>query len=250
MCYDGGHLFGTLPRFSALMCKSVVMGNFTLCFLTKITALWLGMNYSLVSSVERGRPHGGNVIGRETAVWLAALGWLAAVAAGFGVWERYDTTAGAAGSPPAAAGEPPSGQWRLTLFAHPHCPCTRASLAELAEALRDVPDLFGRVVFVRPPEAASGWERGASWDAAENIPGVEVACDAGGAEAQRAGAETSGQAVLTDPAGNVVFRGGLTRARGRSGDGPGRRAVRDWVGRGIGPGAAPVYGCPLFTDAE
>lgn len=188
--------------------------------------------------------------GRETAVWLAGLGWVAAVAAGFWAWERYETTAGSVGPAPAAADEANPACWRLTVFAHPQCPCTRATLDELAEVLGETPTLAGRVVFVRPPDTPPGWERGASWDAAGRIPGVEVACDPGGTLARRYGAETSGQAVLTDPTGAVVFRGGLTRARGRAGDSPGGRAVREWVAGRVGPAAAPVFGYALLTPTE
>lgn len=186
--------------------------------------------------------------GRDATLWLVGLVWLGGITAGFVAWERYETTAGATGPVLATAEERAPGRWRLSVFAHPHCPCTRAMLGELAEALHATPDLTGRVVFVRPAGAADGWERGRLWDAAAAIPGVEVGCD-GGTEARRFGAETSGQAVLTDPSGRVVFRGGLTRARGRAGESPGRRAVLDWVNSGTGPMEVPVFGCPLFgTD--
>jgi hypothetical protein len=47
-----------------------------------------------------------------------------------------------------------------------------------------------------------------------------------------------------------VFRGGLTRGRGKAGESPGRRAVLDWIHTGAGPGEAPVYGCPLFDTTD
>jgi hypothetical protein len=85
------------------------------------------------------------------------------------------------------------------------------------------------------------------WESATRIAGAEVVCDPTGEEARRSGAETSGQAVLTDPTGRVVFRGGLTRARGRTGPSAGCRAVSEWVASGSGADSAPVYGCPLFS---
>jgi hypothetical protein len=109
------------------------------------------------------------------------------------------------------------------------------------------PDLSVRVVFVRPAGCPDGWERGGGWELAAGVPGAELACDTTGDEARRFGAETSGHAVLTDPAGAVVFRGGLTPARGRTGESPGRQAVLAWVNSGGGAETAPVFGCPLFT---
>jgi hypothetical protein len=172
-------------------------------------------------------------------LWTA---WLAAAAAGFAVWERYDATPGAAGP---AADAAPTGRWELVLFAHPHCPCTRAALAELAELAHDGPGLAVRVVYVRPPGAPDGWERTGTWDDAAAVPGIAVTVEAG--EAARAGAKTSGYAVLYDPHGRVAFRGGVTRARGRAGDSPGRRAVLDILaGREPEAREAPAFGCPLF----
>jgi hypothetical protein len=187
-------------------------------------------------------------LNREVTVWTATAAWLAAVVVGFWLWERYDTTPGAAGEPAAARSSP--GRWQLTVFAHPHCPCTRASLRELADISRGTPGLSVRILFVRPAGAPAGWERGEAWDEAANVSGAEIACDATGAEARSAGAETSGFAILTDPTGLAVFRGGLTPARGRGGESAGRRAVLAWLGGGNGPATAPVFGCPLFTPDE
>lgn len=178
-------------------------------------------------------------------VGAAAAVWLAGVAAGFAVWDRYDATPG---TQAAAAGEPGAAPWTLTLYAHPHCPCTRASLGELAELARDLPPgVRVRVVFVRPAGAEPGWERAASWDAAAAIPGVAVTCDADG-DAARAGAATSGHVVLTDAAGRVAFRGGLTRGRGRVGESAARRTILGVVAGERASGEAPVYGCPLANE--
>lgn len=176
-------------------------------------------------------------------VGLAAVVWLAGVAAGFAAWDRYDATPGAQA---AAAGEPGAAAWALTLYAHPHCPCTRASLDELAELARALPpDVAVRVVFVRPAGVEPGWERTASWDAAAAIPGVAVTCDAA-----RAGAATSGHVVLTDATGRVAFRGGLTRGRGRVGESAARRTILEVVAGERPDGEAPVYGCPLANESR
>lgn len=184
---------------------------------------------------------------REAVFWLIGFVWLSAVAGGLWAWERYDATPGAAAAP-AAAGEEAAGRWQLTVFAHPHCPCTRAALDEAAGIASAAPEVRVRVLFVRPPGARGDWEAGESWARAAQIPGAAVALDDGGVLARRSGARTSGQAVLAAPDGRVVFRGGLTAARGRGGENSGRRSILDWVGGRTGAADAPVYGCPLFAD--
>ena len=186
---------------------------------------------------------------RGVASWLFGSVWLSAVAGGFWAWERYDATPGPAGASTVATDATGAGNWRLTVFAHPRCPCTRATLAAAADIAGAAPEVGVRVLFVRPPGSPEGWERGDSWELATRIPGAEVACDTDTA-ARRFGAETSGHAILTDPSGRVVFRGGLTPARGRAGEGVGRRAVLDWVSGRSGPATAPVFGCPLFNHDD
>jgi hypothetical protein len=189
-------------------------------------------------------------VGREVTIWAVAVAWLSSIAAGFWCWERYDTTPSSAGTAIVEASEPLRNHWQLTVFAHPYCPCTRAALRELTEMTHAAPELSVRVLFVRPVGARGDWEHSDSWETAARIPGVEVTCDANGAEARRFGAETSGFAVLTDSTGRVVFRGGLTQARGRTGESAGRRAVLAWVSSGSGATTAPVFGCPLFTPDD
>jgi hypothetical protein len=75
---------------------------------------------------------------------------------------------------------------------------------------------------------------------------VDLRIDEGGAEARRFGAATSGQALLYDAAGRLVFSGGITPARGHSGDSAGRDAIIRWVERGTAPQkSAFVFGCSL-----
>lgn len=183
---------------------------------------------------------------RDAVWWLIGVAWLAAITGGLWAWERYDTTAG---TDRPTATTAPVARWQLTVVVHPHCPCARATMTELAEVCREVAELVVRVVFVRPPGSADGWEHGRLWDAAVRLDGVELQLD-DGSEARQLGAETSGLAVLAAPDGRIVFRGGLTRARGREGDSAGRRAVLDWVRGSTGPAAAPVFGCPLFASDD
>ena len=68
-----------------------------------------------------------------------------------------------------------------------------------------------------------------------------------GTEANRFHAATSGQTLLYDAAGSLLFSGGITGSRGHSGDNAGQTAIVSLVNSG-----APrltetsVFGCPLF----
>lgn len=197
-------------------------------------------------SHRSSRGDGANVY-RTTAGWVIGVAWCAAVVAALWCWGRYETTAGPTGAVAAKVDPSFGGRWQLVVFVHPRCPCTRATLSETGEIARAAPDLMIRIVFVRPADAPDEWERTEQWTEAGRLPGVEVECDAGGREAVRLGAETSGHAVLLDPTGRVVFRGGLTRARGQQGISPGRRAVLDWIEGNQGAKEMPVFGCPLRT---
>src|SRR5579872_5475779 len=116
---------------------------------------------------------------------LTIAAWLGLVATGFAFWERYESTPGRIDD---AKDAPRSGSngWELVLFVHPHCPCSRASLQELAELTqRTKTDAEFRVVFVRPENAPEGWEHSELWDVATAIPRVRVSCDSDGSEARR-----------------------------------------------------------------
>lgn len=183
-------------------------------------------------------------------VWLGIL-WL-----GFWQVHAYSSRAGASGAAPpqiasgtlaplAHAGP------RLVVFAHPHCPCTRASLTELATILElSQQAVAAEVHFVRPPGVPAGWERTATWKAAAKLPGVRVFGDEAGVLAERLGAATSGHAVLYDAAGKLLFQGGLTRARGQTGDSPARRTILRLLAGEAAPAQAQVYGCPLLNSSN
>jgi hypothetical protein len=137
----------------------------------------------------------------------------------------------------------------LVMLAHPRCDCTRASLGELAELLARVkikPRTF--VVFIKPGGTASGWEQSGTWEQAKEIPGVTVVRDDDGAEARRFGVHTSGQTFLYGPRGELLYSGGTTGSRGKSGENAGRADLVALVDGARRPRATrPVFGCPLFA---
>ena len=94
----------------------------------------------------------------------------------------------------------------LVLLAHPQCSCTRASLGELAEVLARTsrrPKTY--VVFLKPSGFPRDWEKTDLWRTAASLPDVTVVRDDEGMEAARFGASTSGQTVVYDSEGELLF---------------------------------------------
>jgi hypothetical protein len=184
---------------------------------------------------------------------LAVTLWLTVTLTGFWRFYAYSNAPGRTGPAPASVpyktlDQPRKCCSRLILFAHPRCPCTRATLAELAGLLEiNRNAVAAEVWFIRPKGMPMGWEQTSLWRAAAAIPGASVHCDEEGAVARRLGAETSGQVILYDPDGQLLFSGGITRARGQSGDSAGGRAILTMLSGKAAPSETPVFGCPLFA---
>jgi len=187
------------------------------------------------------------------ALLFAGLGvWLAGVAMTFFFLWRYKMTPGPLAEAPATwpvassiARDPQLPN--IVMFAHPQCPCTRASMTELAR-LSD--ELNGRakihVVLVRPDGVEPGFEDGAVATRAAQIPGVDVVVDDGGKEADRFGAIVSGSTVVYGRDGKLLFRGGLTIARGHEGRGPAHDRILSLLSNKPADRAdAPTFGCDL-----
>ena len=108
---------------------------------------------------------------------IICLLWLMAVGAGFGLLSDYQSTKGAVGETPE--------QWplgtrialdtrrdTLLMFAHPQCPCTRASIAELNRLIaRSGENVAAQVWFFRPAGFSEQWTRSGLWQSAGAIPG-------------------------------------------------------------------------------
>lgn len=183
---------------------------------------------------------------------LLAVAWLLVVSTGLiGMW-RYASAAGPAdAAPPVWAAESniqrATDRPTLLVFAHPRCPCTRATIGELALLMARCPGrITAQVWFFEPAGAAADWTHTDLWRSAAAIPGVTVAGDEEGGEARRFHATTSGQTLLYDALGRCRFSGGITAARGHSGDNAGRDAVLALVNdESLSAMTTPVFGCSL-----
>ena len=183
--------------------------------------------------------------------------WLVVVGAGFAVFSRYEAGAGTSGTPlqylPGRSSTASHGaRYTLLFFAHPHCPCTRASVDELNRLLAKCEGkLAAEVWLYRPASASADWTHTGLRKTAESLPGVSVHEDVDGAEARRYGADTSGFVVLYDPQGKLVFHGGITSGRGHAGDNAGEDAIISWVtGQSLPLDHTPVFGCPVLKPSE
>ncbi len=191
------------------------------------------------------------ILGTVVTFWFAcAVGGL------FVVW-AYENGPGVAATahnqwPRSSALTPATDRPTLVLLAHPQCTCTRATLGELAEALARATTLPRTyVVFLKPSSMPDGWETTDLWKSAARLPNTTVVRDDDGREAERFGAATSGQTMLYDAQGTLLFSGGITGARGHAGDNAGRSSIVALLNRRSGTHASTnVFGCSLFASAK
>lgn len=186
--------------------------------------------------------------------------WIAALACALGLLTRYKLIAGAAASTEATWPEDTHlvakpGIPTVLLFAHPRCPCTRASLTEFRELMSDFEGrVSATVVFMRPDGTPIAWEKSDTWKQANEIRGVTVLTDEGARETQRFGVKTSGHVVAYGPSGELIFAGGITASRGHVGENAQLAELRERLERVVTVHerrtasvmtSGPVYGCPM-----
>ena len=164
---------------------------------------------------------------------LLAL-WAVAVAIGLAALWRYGASPGEPSfSPtswPADSEIVRDGRPTLLVFAHPLCPCTRATLSELERLTAKCQSRVDtHVVFIDPQGTDGSWQDSELVRIARNIQGSRIEVDTDRREAARFGVRTSGACLLYDPLGKLVFRGGLTAARGHEGDNVGADSIKTYL---------------------
>ena len=184
---------------------------------------------------------------------LTAISWLSVVSIGLWLLWGYQNTPGKAAASPRVwpadstiqlAPDRPT----LVMLAHPHCPCTRSSIGELASIMvHSQGRLRAYVLFVKPEGFPDDWEQTDLWQSASSIPGVTAIPDGDGRAAHLFNAATSGQTVLYDPQGHLLFSGGITASRGHFGDNAGEASIVSIVNAEVPTQTeTSVFGCPLF----
>lgn len=209
------------------------------------------MNTTTLPQISE-RPPGRRPSYRRPLCCVLAAAWVGAAALGWSALFRHTYQPAATGEavsrwPEAATPAPATAEYRIVVFAHPHCPCTRATLHKFDESLTRLPrETFLRFVFATAglsPAAVAGSSNVAS---ARRLPGVDVRFDHSGAETRRFGATVSGEVFVFDHAGRRVFHGGVTSGRGHEGDSAAQQELEGLVrGTARTSYTAPVFGCRL-----
>src|SRR5713226_2476071 len=189
---------------------------------------------------------------RLKPAWLLALLlWLGLIVGGYAWLLRYSFAAGkASASPPAipssVASPAPSARAQLFLALHPRCPCSRATLSELAKILSRAPEACDVTVLMYKPEGEpDSWMAGALLDNCRRMS-CRVRPDADGRLAGSLGSFTSGGVVLYDAKGRLRYQGGITASRAHEGDNAGKQAVIAILrGHHDSQKPMPVFGCPI-----
>jgi hypothetical protein len=194
---------------------------------------------------------------------VAAAIWFMLVAIGLGTLMNYANRPGEQGDAPTLwpvnrfvtrSDSKPT----LLVFAHPKCPCTRATLNELSWLMTRCHDKVEcHVMFFHPDGEDVDWIKTDSWNSADSIDGVHVNSDPHSRLATVFGVRTSGHALLYEPNGHLLFEGGITLARGHRGANPGRTALLALIRRDGSnvrskeadavPESPCVFGCPLHS---
>ena len=193
-------------------------------------------------------------LSRKSKIVVALLAvWMLAVGSGLRVMLAYDNTPGIIATsstmwPADSHLSRQAGVATLVMMIHPHCPCSRASVSELSLLLARVQGrVNANVLFVRPLGVPANWEIAELWTSVAWMPGVKLRVDNDGVEAHRFGSTTSGQVMLYNTQGRLLFRGGITASRGHSGENDGRSAIVALLTQGqADTDETPVFGCQLI----
>jgi hypothetical protein len=194
-------------------------------------------------------------MGKKRSAHLVVGPWALSVALGFVVLERYERTPGETVVshgrwPEESSLVRDAARLNVIAFIHPRCPCSRATIDELGwMSDRYGPQIRLTVVAVRPSGVSAEWSRSEVIAKAGAIPGTVVRED-DGREARRFGAKTSGQVLVFDRSGALLFSGGVTPARGRAGPSAVRDVVSGVIERAEPVEPGEVFGCALFEEGS
>ncbi|MGC3972620.1 MAG: hypothetical protein QM775_36330 [Pirellulales bacterium] len=120
--------------------------------------------------------------------------WGLLVIAGMAMLTAYANEPGATGEPPQRSRSANPGlqetshKFQLSMFVHPRCPCSRASVRELARILsRGSSNVDATIYLYRPGRETDDWTAGDLRASAEQIPGLHVQTDPDGRRAAEMG---------------------------------------------------------------
>jgi hypothetical protein len=179
---------------------------------------------------------------------VALLTWGCALVGGFGLLIRYEATASQTGSPQAAESTVfrDGNVFSVVIGLHPHCPCSRATVAELLKIYSHVPEKTKITALVfKPKTEADSWIECVSLSTLQKM-NATIVVDTDGERATSLGLNTSGQIQIYSPQGKLLYNGGITGARGHAGDNIGEgKALALLRGEIKFAESAPTFGCSI-----
>lgn len=138
--------------------------------------------------------------------------------------------------------------WQLLIFAHPKCPCTRATINNLELALRTANHRLEIVpVIFRPIHGDATWLQTESTERLSLVAQRPLVDDVDSQLARQFGVRVSGHCLLYDGDGKLRFSGGITASRGHEGRcRPLSALTKALEGHPIAQTKWPVYGCQMY----
>ncbi len=137
----------------------------------------------------------------------------------------------------------------LILFYHPHCPCTKATIENLRQAVDRSKDRIRIVAFgFCPSDQPDSW---ISSPLTTNLRRLKasVVADKSGEYCSKFGVTTSGHVLLYGHQGQLLFSGGITSGRGHEGVCPATRDLVKQIKAEAGSQIRwPVFGCSIVTS--
>jgi hypothetical protein len=187
---------------------------------------------------------------------LTTVGWLFLLPVAICIQFHYDSVPGIASAPKSSW--PPASKIRystttntLVMVLHPRCPCSRASLQQVATMRNSRNPLKVVFLFYTPSGFSKGWEKTDIWRQASEIPDAELISDVDGRETQKFGGVTSGQTYIFDRQGLLRYSGGLTEGRGHPGECQNLETAVKALNDSNSPATfGAVYGCPIVDSKK
>ena len=135
----------------------------------------------------------------------------------------------------------------MVMFLHSECPCSAASVDELAKVLETSPVKPRLHVVMVWYDTMSEVQNSPLLVRASQLPGALVTIDHRAVLARRFGSRTSGDVLIFDAAGQLRFVGGVTSARGHVGPNRSQELALAALGGELTERVEmPVFGCPLY----
>lgn len=193
------------------------------------------------------------IIASAVTIWISICAFLTAQLVEFGT-KPGEQALVMNNFPAASKLKLANGKFTIVAFLHPQCPCSKASVAELEELMEKCgQNANAYALFLKPVGCLEKFAKSDLFEQTSKIKNVQSIVDENGQEADIFGSRTSGQMMVYNPEGHLVFSGGITSARGHFGENRGLDAAIQSISEQKKPtpntfNCTDVYGCPLFAS--